>query len=46
MVEDPASGRIVSSLNLIPQTWSYGGVCFGVGRVELSAPTPGTGAGA
>jgi hypothetical protein len=35
IVEEPASGRIVSSLNLIPQTWAYEGVPFGVGRVEL-----------
>ena len=32
--------RIVSSLNLIPQTWSYGGVPFGVGRVELVGTLP------
>jgi len=35
VVEDRATGAIVSSLNLIPQTWSYGGHEFGVGRVEL-----------
>lgn len=38
VVEDPARAagdRIVSTLNLIPQTWSYGGVPFGVGRVEV-----------
>ena len=35
VVEDTATGTIVSSLNLISQTWSYGGVPFGVGRVEL-----------
>ncbi|HVG98729.1 MAG TPA: GNAT family N-acetyltransferase, partial [Chloroflexota bacterium] len=40
VVEDPASGRIVSSLNLIPQTWSYGGLPFGVGRVELVGTDP------
>ena len=31
VVEDPATHRIVSSLNLIPQTWSYAGMRFGVG---------------
>ncbi|MCJ7751363.1 MAG: GNAT family N-acetyltransferase [Armatimonadetes bacterium] len=35
VVEDTGSGEIVSSLNLISQTWSYGGVKFGVGRPEL-----------
>jgi GNAT superfamily N-acetyltransferase len=40
VVEDPGAGRIVSSLNLIPQTWSYGGVPFGVGRVELVGTLP------
>ena len=36
----PPRGRIVSSLCLIPQTWSYGGVPFGVGRVELVGTLP------
>jgi hypothetical protein len=40
VVEDTATGAIVSSLNLIPQTWSYGGVRFGVGRVELVGTLP------
>ena len=35
VVEATRSGEIVSSLNLIDQTWSYGGIPFGVGRVEL-----------
>ncbi|HEV2107598.1 MAG TPA: GNAT family N-acetyltransferase [Thermomicrobiales bacterium] len=35
VVEDTANRAIASSLNLIPQTWSYGGVPFGVGRIEL-----------
>jgi GNAT superfamily N-acetyltransferase len=35
MVEDKASGEIVSSLCVIPQTWTYGGVPFDVGRIEL-----------
>jgi hypothetical protein len=30
-----AEGRIVSSLCLISQTWSFGGVPVGVGRIEL-----------
>jgi GNAT superfamily N-acetyltransferase len=40
VVEDPAAARIVSTLNLIPQTWSYGGVPFGVGRVEIVGTHP------
>jgi len=40
VVEEVSSGRIVSSLNLIPQTWSYGGVEFGVGRIELVGTHP------
>jgi hypothetical protein len=40
IVEDTAKGRIVSSLCLIPQTWSYDGVRFGVGRVELVGTLP------
>jgi GNAT superfamily N-acetyltransferase len=35
IVEDTRSGSIVSTLCLIPQTWSYDGVRFGVGRPEL-----------
>ena len=41
VVVDGATGQIVSSVNLIPQTWSYGGVAFGVGRVELVGTLPG-----
>jgi GNAT superfamily N-acetyltransferase len=40
IVEETGSGRIVSSLNLISQTWSYGGVEFGVGRPELVGTDP------
>jgi hypothetical protein len=40
VVEDTATGKIVSSLNLISQTWSYGGIPFGVGRPELVATLP------
>lgn len=35
LVEDAATGAIASAAFLIPQTWSYGGVPFGVGRPEL-----------
>ncbi|MGB0386247.1 MAG: GNAT family N-acetyltransferase [Ardenticatenaceae bacterium] len=35
IVEDSATGEVVSSLNLISQTWSYAGIRFGVGRPEL-----------
>ena len=35
IVEDPASGEIVSSCCLISQTWSYEGIPFKVGRPEL-----------
>jgi hypothetical protein len=40
VVEDRRSGAIVSSMNLISQTWSYGGIPFGVGRVELVGTRP------
>jgi hypothetical protein len=40
IVEETASGRIVSSMNLIPQTWSYEGIEFGVGRPELVGTLP------
>ena len=40
IVEETASGRIVSSLNLIPQTWSYEGIEFPVGRPELVGTLP------
>jgi hypothetical protein len=40
IVEDTATGKIVSSLNLISQTWSYAGVNFGVGRPELVGTLP------
>lgn len=40
LVEERATGRIVSALNLISQTWSYGGVPIGVGRVELVGTAP------
>jgi predicted N-acetyltransferase YhbS len=40
IVEEASSRRIVSSLNLIPQTWTYEGIEFGVGRPELVATHP------
>ncbi len=40
IIEDRISGEIVSSLNLISQIWSYGGVHFGVGRPELVGTDP------
>ena len=40
IVEDPASGKIISSLNLIDQTWSYAGIPFEVGRPELVGTDP------
>jgi len=40
IVEEAASGKIVSSMNLIPQTWSYGGIRFPVGRPELVSTLP------
>lgn len=40
LVEDTASGEIVSSLCTISQTWSYGSVEFGVGRPELVGTQP------
>jgi len=40
VVEETATGRIVSALNLISQTWSYEGIRFGVGRPELVGTLP------
>jgi hypothetical protein len=40
IVEDSQTGKIVSTLCLISQTWTYGGIPFGVGRVELVATHP------
>lgn len=40
IVEDARTGAIVSSLNLISQTWTYEGIEFGVGRVELVGTNP------
>lgn len=40
IVEETAAKRIVSTLNLIPQTWTYEGIPFGVGRPELVGTLP------
>jgi hypothetical protein len=40
IVEDTASGKIVSSLSLISQTWTYAGIKFKVGRPELVGTHP------
>jgi predicted acetyltransferase len=40
VVEDTRAGKIVSSMNLIPQTWTYDGIPFGVGRPEAVGTDP------
>jgi hypothetical protein len=40
IVEDTQSGKIVSSMNLISQTWNYAGIEFKVGRPELVGTLP------
>ncbi len=40
IVEDTRTGAIVSTLNLISQTWSYDGVEFAAGRIELVGTDP------
>jgi len=40
LVEETQTGKIVSSLCLISQTWSYGGIPFGVGRPEIVGTDP------
>src|SRR5688500_17562379 len=40
IIEDFASGRIVSTMNTISQTWSYEGSKYGVGRPELVGTLP------
>ena len=40
IVEDTRAGKIVSSMCLIPQTWTYAGIPFGVGRPEAVATDP------
>ena len=40
VIEEIATGRIISTMNLISQTWSYEGIKFGVGRPELVGTLP------
>jgi hypothetical protein len=40
IVEDTATGQIVSSLSLISQVWAYEGVSFKVGRPEIVGTAP------
>jgi hypothetical protein len=40
IIEEKSTGRIVSSLNLIPQTWTYRGIPFPVGRPEAVGTDP------
>jgi hypothetical protein len=40
LVVEGDTGKIVSSMNLIPQTWAYEGIPFGVGRPELVGTLP------
>ncbi len=40
IVEDTATGRIVSSLSLISQVWAYDGIPFPVGRPEIVGTAP------
>ncbi|HVO25416.1 MAG TPA: GNAT family N-acetyltransferase [Candidatus Margulisiibacteriota bacterium] len=40
LVEDRRSGQIASSVCLISQTWSYGGIAFAVGQPELVGTHP------
>jgi len=40
VIAETATGRIVSALTMIPQTWTYEGIPFGVGRPELVGTLP------
>lgn len=40
IIEETGTGRLVSSLNLISQVWTYDGIPFGVGRPELVGTLP------
>jgi len=40
IIEHTKTGELVSSLNLISQTWTYQGIPFGVGRPELVGTLP------
>lgn len=40
IVEEQQSGKIISCMNLIPQTWTYRGIPFKVGRPEAVGTDP------
>ena len=40
IVEDPQTGKIVSAVSLISQTWTYAGIPIKVGRPELVGTDP------
>ena len=40
LVVEESTGKIISSMNLISQTWSYEGISFKVGRPELVGTLP------
>ena len=40
VVEDTRAGKIVSSLCLISNTWTYGGIPFGCGQIEMVGTDP------
>jgi hypothetical protein len=40
LVEDTATGQIISSMCLIPQTWTFDGIPFPVGRPEAVGTDP------
>ncbi len=40
IVQDERANKIVSTMCLIPQTWTYAGIPFGVGRVEAVGTDP------
>jgi hypothetical protein len=40
LVVEASTGKIISSMNLIPQTWAYEGIPFGAGRPELVGTLP------
>ena len=40
VIEESSTGRIISTMNLISQAWSYEGIQFGVGRPELVGTLP------
>lgn len=40
IVEEISTGKIVSTMNLIPQTWRYAGIPFKMGRPELVGTLP------